>query len=231
MIDLQLIFILCAVVLVLVLARYLQMFFEQLTKEKRIKILKQKSKKDKKTLINEEGVEALTDLSFKGSENSFSSESSSSLDKNLGSALSFALLHILKNIVALEVQHKKLVDTGIFDKKLHSSNLISRVKIDYELINNDLRDIMNQEAGMNLAKDFQIMVEHVKYIDFTFQESGLVRDYVVDKSDLMDMRFAELRSLANLLFLKSLKLNPQIVNDEAMKVFMKKYPAYFKIKV
>jgi hypothetical protein len=75
------------------------------------------------------------------------------------------------------------------------------------------------------------MIEHVKYIDFIFQESGLVRDYVIDKSDLMDMRFAELRSLANLLFLKSLKLNPQIVNDEAMKVFMKKYPAYFKIKV
>ncbi|MFZ4084400.1 MAG: hypothetical protein ACOYK1_02510 [Vampirovibrionia bacterium] len=230
MIDLQLIFILCAVVLVLVFARYLQMFFEELTKEKKIKILKQKSKKDKKTSINEQGAEALTDLSSKGSENSFLNESSS-LDKNLGSTLSFALLHILKNIVALEVQHKKLVDTGIFDKKLHSSNLIGRVKIDYELINNDLRDIMNQEAGMNLAKDFQIMIEHVKYIDFTFQESGLVRDYVIDKSDLMGMRFAELRSLANLLFLKSLKLNPQIVNDEAMKVFMKKYPAYFKIKV
>ena len=230
MIDLQLIFILCAVVLVLVLARYLQMFFEELTKEKKIKILKQKSKKDKKTSINEQGAEALTDLSSKGSENSFSNESSS-LERDLGSTLSFALLHILKNIVALEAQHKKLVDTGIFDKKLHSSNLISRVKIDYELINNDLRDIMNQEAGMNLAKDFQIMVEHVKYIDFTFQESGLVRDYVIDKSDLMDTRFAELRSLANLLFLKSLKLNPQIVNDEAMKVFMKKYPAYFKIKV
>jgi hypothetical protein len=230
MIDLQLIFILCAVVLVLVLARYLQIFFEELTKEKKIKILKQKSKKDKKTSINEEGAEAVTDLSFKGSENPLSNEFSS-LDKNLGSTLSFALLHILKNIVALEVQHKKLVDTGIFDKKLHSSNLISRVKIDYELINNDLRDIMNQEAGMNLAKDFQIMIEHVKYIDFIFQESGLVRDYVIDKSDLMDMRFAELRSLANLLFLKSLKLNPQIVNDEAMKVFMKKYPAYFKIKV
>lgn len=230
MIDLQLIFILCAVVLVLVLARYLQMFFEELTKEKKIKILKQKSKKDKKTSINEQGAEALTDLSSKGSENSFSNESSS-LERDLGSTLSFALLHILTNIVILEAQHKKLVDTGIFDKKLHSSNLISRVKIDYELINNDLRDIMNQEAGMNLAKDFQIMVEHVKYIDFTFQESGLVRDYVIDKSDLMDMRFTELRSLANLLFLKSLKLNPQIVNDEAMKVFMKKYPAYFKIKV
>jgi hypothetical protein len=230
MIDLQLIFILCAVVLVLVLARYLQMFFEELTKEKKIKILKQKSKKDKKTSINEQGAEAVTDLSFKGSENPLSNEFSNS-DKNLGSTLSFALLHILKNIVILEAQHKKLVDTGIFDKKLHSSNLISRVKIDYELINNDLRDIINQEAGMNLAKDFQIMVEHVKYIDFTFQESGLVRDYVIDKSDLMDMRFAELRSLANLLFLKSLKLNPQIVNDEAMKVFMKKYPAYFKIKV
>ncbi|MBU6196471.1 MAG: hypothetical protein KGO93_02760 [Cyanobacteria bacterium REEB446] len=230
MIDLQLIFILCAVVIVLVLARYLQMFFEELTKEKKIKILKQKSKKDKKTSINAQGAEALTDLSFKDSENPFSNEFSN-LDKNLGSTLSFALLHILKNIVILEAQHKKLVDTGIFDKKLHSSNLISRVKIDYELINNDLRDIMNQEAGMNLAKDFQIMVEHVKYIDFTFQESGLVRDYVIDKSDLMDMRFTELRSLANLLFLKSLKLNPQIVNDEAMKVFMKKYPAYFKIKV
>ena len=230
MIDLQLIFILCAVVLVLVLARYLQMFFEELTKEKKIKILKQKSKNDKKTSINEQGAEAATDLSFKGSENPLSNEFSN-LDKNLGSTLSFALLHILKNIVILEAQHKKLVDTGIFDKKLHSSNLISRVKIDYELINNDLRDIMNLEAGMNLAKDFQIMVEHVKYIDFTFQESGLVRDYVIDKSDLMDMRFLELRSLANLLFLKSLKLNPQIVNDEGMKVFMKKYPAYFKIKV
>jgi hypothetical protein len=206
------------------------MFFEELTKEKKIKILKQKSKNDKKTSINEQGAEAATDLSFKGSENPLSNEFSN-LDKNLGSTLSFALLHILKNIVILEAQHKKLVDTGIFDKKLHSSNLISRVKIDYELINNDLRDIMNLEAGMNLAKDFQIMVEHVKYIDFTFQESGLVRDYVIDKSDLMDMRFLELRSLANLLFLKSLKLNPQIVNDEGMKVFMKKYPAYFKIKV
>ena len=40
MIDLQLIFILCAVVSVLVLARYLQMFFEELTKEKKVKILK-----------------------------------------------------------------------------------------------------------------------------------------------------------------------------------------------
>ena len=39
------------------------------------------------------------------------------------------------------------------------------------------------------------------------------------------------QTVSNLLFLKSLKLNPQIVNDEAMKVFMKKYPAYFKIKV
>jgi hypothetical protein len=230
MIDLQLIFILCAVVLVLVLARYLQMFFEELTKEKKIKILKQKSKNDKKTSINQQGAEAVTDLSFKGSENPLSNEFSN-LDKNLGSTLSFALLHILKNIVILEDQHKKLVDTGIFDKKLHSSNLISRVKIDYELINNDLRDIINQEGGASLAKDFQIMIEHVRYIDFTFQESGLVRDYVIDKSDLMDMRFLELRSLANLLFLKSLKLNPQIVNDEAMKVFMKKYPAYFKIKV
>jgi hypothetical protein len=230
MIDLQLIFILCAVVLVLVLARYLQMFFEELTKEKKIKILKQKSKNDKKTSINEQGAEAATDLSFKGSENPLSNEFSN-LDKNLGSTLSFALLHILKNIVILEAQHKKLVDTGIFDRKLHSSNLISRVKIDYELINNDLRDIINQEGGASLAKDFQIMIEHVRYIDFTFQESGLVRDYVIDKSDLMDMRFLELRSLANLLFLKSLKLNPQIVNDEGMKVFMKKYPAYFKIKV
>ncbi len=211
MIDLQLIFILCAVVLVLVLARYLQMFFEELTKEK-------------KTL------DEAADLSSKDFKN-LSVNESSSLERDLGSTLSFALLHILKNIVALEAQHKKLVDTGIFDKKLHSSNLISRVKIDYELINNDLRDIMNQEAGMNLAKYFQILVEHVKYIDFTVQESGLVRDYVIDKSDLMDMRFTELRSLANLLFLKSLKLNPQIVNDEAMKVFMKKYPAYFKIKV
>lgn len=230
MIDLQLIFILCAVVLVLVLARYLQMFFEELTKEKKIKILKQKSKNDKKTSINEQGAEALTDLSFKDSENPLSNEFSNS-DKNLGSTLSFALLHILKNIVILEAQHKKLVDTGIFDKKLHSSNLISRVKIDYELINNDLRDIVNQEAGASLAKDFQVMIEHVKYIDFTFQESGLVRDYVIDKSDLMDMRFVELRSLANLLFLKSLKLNPQIVNNDEIKVFMKKYPAYFKIKV
>lgn len=230
MIDLQLIFILCAVVLVLVLARYLQMFFEELTKEKKIKILKQKSKNDKKTSINEQGAEALTDLSFKDSENPLSNEFSNS-DKNLGSTLSFALLHILKNIVILEAQHKKLVDTGIFDKKLHSSNLISRVKIDYELINNDLRDIVNQEAGASLAKDFQVMIEHVKYIDFTFQESGLVRDYVIDKSDLMDMRFTELRSLANLLFLKSLKLNPQIVNNDEIKVFMKKYPAYFKIKV
>lgn len=211
MIDLQLIFILCVVVLVLVLARYLQMFFEELTKEK-------------KTL------DEAADLSSKDFKN-LSVNESSGLERDLGSTLSFALLHILTNIVILEAQHKKLVDTGIFDKKLHSSNLISRVKIDYELINNDLRDIMNQEAGMNLAKDFQIMVEHVKYIDFTFQESGLVRDYVIDKSDLMDMRFTELRSLANLLFLKSLKLNPQIVNDEAMKVFMKKYPAYFKIKV
>lgn len=211
MIDLQLIFILCAVVLVLVLARYLQMFFEELTKEK-------------KTL------DEAADLLSKDFKNLPVNESSS-LEQDLGSTLSFALLHILKNIVALEVQHKKLVDTGIFDKKLHSSNLISRVKIDYELINNDLRDIVNQEGGASLAKDFQIMIEHVKYIDFTFQESGLVRDYVIDKSDLMDMRFAELRSLANLLFLKSLKLNPQIVNGEAMKVFMKKYPAYFKIKV
>lgn len=211
MIDLQLIFILCAVVLVLVLARYLQMFFEELTKEK-------------KTL------DEAADLLSKDFKN-LSVNESFNQERDLGSTLSFALLHILKNIVALEAQHKKLVDTGIFDKKLHSSNLISRVKIDYELINNDLRDIMNQEAGMNLAKDFQIMIEHVKYIDFTFQESGLVRDYVIDKSDLMDMRFTELRSLANLLFLKSLKLNPQIVNDEAMKVFMKKYPAYFKIKV
>ncbi|NBV98686.1 MAG: hypothetical protein EBR67_04130 [Proteobacteria bacterium] len=211
MIDLQLIFILCAVVLVLVFARYLQMFFEELTKEK-------------KTL------DEAADLLSKDFKN-LSVNESFNQERDLGSTLSFALLHILKNIVALEAQHKKLVDTGIFDKKLHSSNLISRVKIDYELINNDLRDIMNQEAGMNLAKDFQIMIEHVKYIDFTFQESGLVRDYVIDKSDLMDMRFTELRSLANLLFLKSLKLNPQIVNDEAMKVFMKKYPAYFKIKV
>jgi hypothetical protein len=231
MIDLQLIFILCAVVVVLILARYLQMFFEELTKEKKTKILKRKLKKDKSVPKNgEQGLENSADLSLAAGENSSPSEPSS-LEKDIGSTLSFALLHILKNIVALEVQHKKLVDTGIFDKKLHSSNLISRVKIDYELINNDLRDITNQEAGMNLAKDFQIMVEHVKYIDFTFQESGLVRDYVIDKSDLMDMRFAELRSLANLLFLKSLKLNPQIVNDEAMKVFMKKYPAYFKIKV
>ena len=147
MIDLQLIFILCAVVVVLVLARYLQMFFEELTKEKKIKILKQKSKKDKKTSMNnEQDAETVTDLSFKDSENSFLNESPSS-DENLGSTLSFSLLHILKNIVALEAQHKKLVDTGIFDKKLHSSNLISRVKIDYELINNDLRDIVNQEAG------------------------------------------------------------------------------------
>jgi predicted DNA-binding ArsR family transcriptional regulator len=231
MIDLQLIFILCAVIVVLVLARYLQMFFEELTKEKKIKILKQKSKKDKKKIMNnEQGAETVTDTSFKAFENSFLNESSS-LDENLGSTLSFALLHILKNIVALEAQHKKLVDTGIFDKKLHSSNLISRVKIDYELINNDLRDIINQEAGASLAKDFQIMIEHVKYIDFTFQESGLVRDYVIDKSDLMDMRFVELRSLANLLFLKSLKLNSQIINHEEIKVFMKKYPAYFKIKV
>jgi hypothetical protein len=187
------------------------MFFEELTKEK-------------KTL------DEAADLLSKDFKN-LSVNESFNQERDLGSTLSFALLHILKNIVALEAQHKKLVDTGIFDKKLHSSNLISRVKIDYELINNDLRDIMNQEAGMNLAKDFQIMIEHVKYIDFTFQESGLVRDYVIDKSDLMDMRFTELRSLANLLFLKSLKLNPQIVNDEAMKVFMKKYPAYFKIKV
>jgi hypothetical protein len=231
MIDLQLIFILCAVVVVLVLARYLQMFFEELTKEKKIKILKQKLKKDKSVSKNgEDKLDEAADLSSKDFKNLPINESSS-VERDLGSTLSFALLHILKNIVALEVQHKKLVDTGIFDKKLHSSNLISRVKIDYELINNDLRDIMNQEAGMNLAKDFQIMVEHVKYIDFTFQESGLVKDYVIDKSDLMDMRFTELRSLANLLFLKSLKLNPQIVNDEAMKVFMKKYPAYFKIKV
>ena len=147
MIDMQLIFILCAVVVVLVLARYLQMFFEELTKEKKIKILKQKSKKDKKTSMNnEQDAETVTDLSFKDSENSFLNESPSS-DENLGSTLSFSLLHILKNIVALEAQHKKLVDTGIFDKKLHSSNLISRVKIDYELINNDLRDIVNQEAG------------------------------------------------------------------------------------
>lgn len=231
MIDLQLIFILCAVVLVLVLARYLQMFFEELTKEKKIKILKQKSEKDKKTSTNnEQNTETVKDLSVKASENSFLNESST-LDEDLGSTLSFAVLHILKNIVALEAQHKKLVDTGIFDKKLHSSNLISRVKIDYELISNDLRDIVSQEGGASLAKDFQIMIEHVKYIDFTFQESGLVRDYVIDKSDLMDMRFVELRSLANLLFLKSLKLNPQIVNNNEMKVFMKKYPAYFKIKV
>jgi hypothetical protein len=168
MIDLQLIFILCAVVLVLVLARYLQMFFEELTKEKKIKILKQKLKKDKSVSKNgEENLDEVADLSSKDFKNLPINESSS-LERDLGSTLSFALLHILKNIVALEVQHKKLVDTGIFDKKLHSSNLISRVKIDYELINNDLRDITNQEAGMNLAKDFQIMVEHVKYIDFTF---------------------------------------------------------------
>jgi hypothetical protein len=206
------------------------MFFEELTKEKNTKILKQ-NKKDKSVSKNgEEKLDEAADLSSKDFKN-LSVNESSSLERDLGSTLSFALLHILKNIVALEVQHKKLVDTGIFDKKLHSSNLISRVKIDYELINNDLRDIVNQEGGASLAKDFQIMIEHVKYIDFTFQESGLVRDYVIDKSDLMDMRFAELRSLANLLFLKSLKLNPQIVNDEAMKVFMKKYPAYFKIKV
>lgn len=230
MIDLQLIFILCAVVLVLVLARYLQMFFEELAKEKKTKIVKQNKKDKSASKSGEEGLDEAVDLLSKDFKNLPVNESSS-LERDLGSTLSFALLHILKNIVALEVQHKKLVDTGIFDKKLHSSNLISRVKIDYELINNDLRDIVNQEGGASLAKDFQIMIEHVKYIDFTFQESGLVRDYVIDKSDLMDMRFAELRSLANLLFLKSLKLNPQIVNDEAMKVFMKKYPAYFKIKV
>ena len=231
MIDLQLIFILCAIVLVLVFARYLQIFFEELTKEKKIKILKQKSKKNKNASAkDEERSEASVDLSLNDFENSSVNESSVE-ERNLGSILSLALLHILNNIVALEVQHKKLVDTGIFDKKLHSSNLISRVKIDYELINNDLREITHQEAGMNLAKDFRIMVEHVRYIDFTFQESGLVRDYVIDKSDLMNMRFIELRSLANLLFLKSLKLNPQIINDEAIKVFMKKYPAYFKIKV
>jgi predicted DNA-binding ArsR family transcriptional regulator len=206
------------------------MFFEELTKEKKIKILKQNKKDKSASKRGEEGLDEAADLLSKDFKNLPVNESSS-LEQDLGSTLSFALLHILKNIVALEVQHKKLVDTGIFDKKLHSSNLISRVKIDYELINNDLRDIVNQEGGASLAKDFQIMIEHVKYIDFTFQESGLVRDYVIDKSDLMDMRFAELRSLANLLFLKSLKLNPQIVNGEAMKVFMKKYPAYFKIKV
>jgi hypothetical protein len=206
------------------------MFFEELAKEKKTKIVKQNKKDKSASKSGEEGLDEAVDLLSKDFKNLPVNESSS-LERDLGSTLSFALLHILKNIVALEVQHKKLVDTGIFDKKLHSSNLISRVKIDYELINNDLRDIVNQEGGASLAKDFQIMIEHVKYIDFTFQESGLVRDYVIDKSDLMDMRFAELRSLANLLFLKSLKLNPQIVNDEAMKVFMKKYPAYFKIKV
>ena len=231
MIDLQLILILCAVVIVLVLAKYLQMFFEELTKENKRKILKQKSLKDKTNSINiEERSDLIADLSLQNSEKASLGESSIS-ERNLGSTLSLALIHILRNIVILEAQHKKLVDTGIFDRKLHSSNLISRVKIDYELINNDLRDIISLESGRNLAKDFQIMLEHVKHIDLTFQESGLVRDYVIDKSDLMNMRFLELRSLANLLFLKSLKLNPQIVNNEEMNVFMKKYPAYFKIKI
>jgi hypothetical protein len=231
MIDLQLILILCAVVIVLVLAKYLQMFFEELTKENKRKILKQKSVKDKSHSINiEERSDLAADLSLQNSEKASLGESSIS-ERNLGSTLSLALLHILRNIAILEAQHKKLVDTGIFDRKLHSFNLISRVKIDYELINNDLRDIISLESGRNLAKDFQIMLEHVKHIDLTFQESGLVRDYVIDKSDLMNMRFLELRSLANLLFLKSLKLNPQIVNNEEMNVFMKKYPAYFKIKI
>ena len=158
MIDLQLILILCAVVIVLVLAKYLQMFFEELTKENKRKILKQKSLKDKTNSINiEERSDLIADLSLQNSEKASLGESSIS-ERNLGSTLSLALIHILRNIVILEAQHKKLVDTGIFDRKLHSSNLISRVKIDYELINNDLRDIISLESGRNLAKDFQIML-------------------------------------------------------------------------
>jgi len=233
MIDLQLIFILCAVVVVLILARYLQLFFDELTKEKKVRVVKLKTAPNpQENLSVKSGAGApleQPDLDYDsgGGEK----QELSAADKTLGKVLSAALIHIMGNIVALEAQHKKLLATGTFDRKLHSSNLINRVKIDYELINNDLQSITYQDGAKDLAKSFQIMVEHVKHIDSTFQESGLVRDYVLEKSAFLDARFIELQSLANLLFLKSLRLNPQIANDEDMKNFMKKYPDYFRIKL
>lgn len=233
MLDLQLIFILCAVVVVLIMARYLQLFFDELTKEKKVRVVKLKTApKSQGNLSLKPGTGALSEQADpnlelgEGEKQEFSAS-----EKNLGKVLSTALMHIMGNIVALEAQHKKLLATGTFDRKLHSSNLINRVKIDYELINNDLQSIIHQDGAKDLAKSFQIMIEHVKHIDSTFQESGLVRDYVLEKSAFLDARFTELQSLANLLFLKSLRLNPQISNDEDMKNFMKKYPDYFKIKL
>jgi len=213
MIDFQLLLILAAVLLVLLFARYLQMFFQELSKTKTI-VLKEKNinKTDDAVNLAEEDEEK-------------------QLERDLANSSVLALLHILKNIVALEAQHKKLLETGTFDKKLHSSNLISRIKIDYDLITDDLSRIPSSlEGAKDLLKSFQIMLEHLKYIDSTFQQSGLVRDYVINKSELMEMRFYELKSLANLLFLKALKLNPCLVDDEELKLFMTKHPAYFKIK-
>lgn len=215
MIDFQLLLILAAVILVLVFARYLQIFFEGLSKGKTI-ILKE-------TKTNRSQTKDEADL--------LEVDEDSLAEKKLANASVVALLHILKNIVALETQHKKLVETGSFDKKLHSSNLISRIKVDYALILDDLAQIpASLEGAKDLLKSFQIMVEHLKYIDSAFQQSGLVRDYVLNKAELMEMRFYELKSLTNLLFLKALKLNPNIVNDEELNLFMTKHPAYFKIK-
>ncbi|NQY79262.1 MAG: hypothetical protein HRT47_03005 [Candidatus Caenarcaniphilales bacterium] len=152
-----------------------------------------------------------------------------------GLAFSEAIVDLLIYLLDLNVSLKDKYDDfqkiGKFNQKLHSSNLLSRLKIEEEVLQEKLDKLKLLDTKKEVFTKFKIISEHIKMIDQIFSDTGILESYMEENAMMLHSRFLEVRALSRELFAFLNKLNPEMAEEhEELIAFMQKYPEYFKIK-
>ncbi|MCH2227901.1 MAG: hypothetical protein MK033_09010 [Candidatus Caenarcaniphilales bacterium] len=151
----------------------------------------------------------------------------------LADAVIDAIVYLLTLNVDLKEQHEGFQKIEKFNKQLHSSNLLSKVKIEEEVLKEKLEKIKVLDEKKEVITKFKIVSEHIKMIDQIFSDTGLLENYMDENAMMLHSRFLEIRALSRELFNFAYKLNPEILEEgtnEELEALMTKNPEYFKIK-
>lgn len=141
------------------------------------------------------------------------------------------LLYLLDLNVNLKEKFDSFIKIGEFNKKLHSSNLLSRLEIKEEFLQEKLDKLKILDTKKEVINKIKIIYEHVKMIDQIFSDAGILENYIKENMLMLNSRFLEIRALARELFSFLNKLNPEMLEEhEELDAFMKKHQEYFKIK-
>ena len=141
------------------------------------------------------------------------------------------LLYLLELNVSLKEKYDEFQKIGKFNQKLHSSNLLSKLKIEEELLQEKLTKLKDLDTKKEVITKFKIISEHIKMIDQIFSDTGILESYLDENSMMINSRFLEVRSLARELYAYLNDLDSDLVEEnEEFQAFVKKNPAYFKIK-